>query len=205
MDLTQRWKTGVSEPSSREETSRNVSQPWRPQLILYSALPLATDWASSTKLPSWRNPGLLGNWLRRGIGKKGGCTLSSWAHFDRDYFTIGIRINSVKSNTLQTTKDFTLYITVFFIHLTIRFPITLCPNYLDDRHVHAYTSTLIRTTCISLYLVSPYMRIYIHARYIQEWLGAMVCGGIVEVVPNAEGDRYFLPQHRLPSHINSCR
>ena len=33
-------------------------------------------------------------------------------------------------------------------------------------------------------------------RYIVEYLGAMVCGGIVEVVPSAEGDRYFLPKHR---------
>ena len=24
----------------------------------------------------------------------------------------------------------------------------------------------------------------------------MVCGGIVEVVPSTEGDRYFLPKHR---------
>ena len=29
-----------------------------------------------------------------------------------------------------------------------------------------------------------------------EWLGIMVCGGIVDVVPSAEGDRYFLPKHR---------
>ena len=45
---------------------------------------------------------------------------------------------------------------------------------------------------------------HLFIRYILEWLGAMVCAGIVEVVPGPEGDRYFLPLHRreiLRGHI----
>ena len=30
----------------------------------------------------------------------------------------------------------------------------------------------------------------------RDWLGAMVCGGIVDVIRGTEEDRYFLPHHR---------
>ena len=49
---------------------------------------------------------------------------------------------------------------------------------------------------MALYYSAHIGYLYTPARYIVEWLGAMVCGGMVEVVSSAEEDRYFLPKHR---------
>ena len=70
------WRQSAFHARRPRLSSRNVSQPWRPQRVRHWRWPLAPDWVCSTKWLSWKNPGLPRNWLRLEIGKRGGSASS---------------------------------------------------------------------------------------------------------------------------------
>ena len=146
MDITQRWKPGVSDPSSREETSSEFEERFSTMassaytvlgVALGSRLGLFHKMALMEEPWTPRELAEAGNWKERWVHPIVMCTF--WARLLYDWHTF--KFCQIKHITNHKRTGFHAISLCFLSISQLDSLITLCSNYLGGRHVHIHMMT----------------------------------------------------------------